>query len=140
MAATTKLSTDPIVFARDQDNNLEIPLRKASGLEAIQILVRCAWLLWRDEYFLNRDVGMRWLETPDGVVTERDAILGQPYDAAKLAAALREEALAIPGVIDVTGLRSQFEGGTRNVTAQGTVVAQFADQVVSGPVQIAVGA
>jgi hypothetical protein len=134
------LSTDPLVFARDANNELIIPLRKASGLEAIQILVRCAWLLWRDEYFLNRDVGMPWTETADGAVTERDAILGQPYNAAKLHGALRDEALKIVAVIDVTDMRSQFDGETRNVAVQGTVIAQFADQIVQGPVEIAAGA
>lgn len=125
------LSTDPLVFARDQNNNLIIPLRKASGLEAIAILVRTAWGIWRDEFFLNRDVGMPWLDTEDGVVTERDAILGQPYDAGKTARALRAEAIAINGVRDVVGIRTSFDGATRTLTASGTVRSNFGDVVVS---------
>jgi hypothetical protein len=136
MPATAALSTDPVVFARDENNDLIIPLRKASGLEAVLILVRTAWLLWRDEYFLNRDVGTPWLETEDGVVTEQDAILGQPYDPAKLARVLRGEALAQPGVVDVAEFKSSFDGETRNARVTAVIKTQFGD----GPVSIVVAA
>ncbi len=135
MPATTALSTDPVVFARDERNDLIVPLRKASGLEAVLILVRTAWLLWRDEWFLNRDLGTPWLETEDGVVTEQDAILGQPYDAAKIARALRGEALAVPGVLDVAEFKSSFDGETRNLTVSATIITRFGD----GQVQIVPG-
>jgi len=135
MPATTALSTDPVVFARDQNNDLIVPLRKASGLEAVLILVRTAWLLWRDEWFLNRDLGTPWLETEDGVVTEQDAILGQPYDAAKIARVLRGEALAVPGVLDVAEFKSSFDGTTRNLTVSATIITRFGD----GQVQIVPG-
>lgn len=136
MPATTALVTDPVVFARDENNDLIIPLRKASGLEAVLILVRTAWLLWRDEWFLNRDIGTPWLETEDGVVTEQDAILGQAYDPGKLARALRAEALAQPGVIDVAEFKSSYDGETRNVTVSAVVKTQFGD----GTVSVVVGA
>lgn len=141
MAATTARSTDPIVFARDANNQLEIPLRKAAGLEAILILVRCAWLLFRDEYFLNRGIGVPYLETEDGEVTDRDAILGEPYDPARLARGLRDEALAIPGVADVAEFKSAFDPETRNASVSAVVVAAFADGPAgSGTVLIAVSA
>lgn len=130
------LSTDPLVFARDENNDLIIPLRKASGLEALVILVRTAWLLWRDEWFLNRDIGTPWLETEDGVVTERDAILGQRYDAGKVMRALRAEALAINGVRDLVGFRSSFDGETRNLTASGTIRSDFGDAPVSAVIAV----
>jgi len=135
MPASPFSANDPIVFARDANNDLIIPLRKASGLEAVLILVRCAWLLWRDEWFLDRDWGTAWLETSDGAVTEQQAILGQPYDAAKLSRELRSVALSISGVVDVREFRSNFDGETRNVTVSATIVSQFG----SGQVQIAVG-
>lgn len=139
MATTTAISTDPLVFARDENNDLIIPLRKASGLEAIAIFVRTAWLLFRDELAINRDIGTPWLETEDRIVTERDAILGQPYDAAKINRALRGEALAIPGVSDVTEFKSSFDSD-RNVTVSAVVHALFADGVTGTvPVAIAVG-
>lgn len=126
------LSTDPVCMARDQvTNDLIIPQRIARGLEAIGILVRSAWMLWRDEWFLNRDVGPPWLETEDGVVTERDAILGQPYDAAKIKRALTAEALKINGVRDVLQFRSTFDGETRNMTASCVARSDFGDAPVS---------
>ncbi len=125
------LSTDPIVFARDENNDLIIPLRRASGLEALVILVRTAWLLWRDEWFLNRDIGTPWLETEDGVVTERDAILGQGYDAGKVMRALRAEALAINGVRNLTNFASSFDASTRNLTVSGVISSDFGDAPVS---------
>lgn len=136
MPATTARSTDPVVFARDENNDLIMPLRKASGIEAVLILVRTAWGVWRDEYFLNRDKGTPWLETEDGVVTEQDAILGQPYDAAKIARVLRGEALAVNGVSDVAEFKSSFDGETRNLTVSATIRTAFGD----GQVQIVVGA
>jgi hypothetical protein len=137
MPATAALSTDPVVFARDlTTGDLIIPLRKASGLEAVLILVRAAWEVWRDEWYLNRDVGTPWLETDDGVVTEADALLGQPYDPGKLARALRGEALKVAGVVDVAQFQSSFDGETRNVTVSGLIRTQFGD----GPVQVVVGA
>jgi hypothetical protein len=141
MFVATLRSTDPVVFARDENNDIIIPLRKASGLEAVLILVRTAWLLWRDEWFLNRDVGTPWLETEDGVVTERDAILGQVYDAAKVARALRTEALAIPGVVDLAEFKSSFNGETRNLACSGVIKCQFADSVTAqGAVTVAIAA
>lgn len=131
MPASLFSTTDPIVFARDANNDLIIPLRKASGLEAVLILVRCNWLLWRDEWFLDRDAGTGWIETDDGVVTERAAILGQPYDAAKLSRELRGVALAVTGVIDVQEFRSAFDGETRNVTVSATIVSRFGSGQVS---------
>lgn len=130
------LTTDPVCLARDPDtNDLIVPLRLARGLEAIGILVRTAFLLWRDEYFLNRDIGTPWIETEDGAVTERDAILGQPYDAAKVSRVLRGVALGVTGVSDVVQFRSSFDGETRNLTASCIVRTAFGDAPVS--VQIA---
>lgn len=124
-------SSDPVVFARDENNDLIVPMRIASGLEAIAILVRTAWLLWRDEWFLNRDIGTPWLQTEDGVVTESDAILGQPYDAAKIARALRAEALAITGVRDVAEFKSSFDEGERGLSASAVIRTAFGDVAVS---------
>lgn len=141
MFVATLPSTDPVVFARDANHDLIIPLRQAAGLEAVLILVRTAWLLWRDEWFLNRDVGMPWLETEDGVVTDRDAILGQVYDPAKVSRALRAEALAIPGVVDLAEFKSSFDGASRNLTVSAVVRVQFADGVTgSGAVELTLAA
>lgn len=125
------LTTDPVCFARDENNDLIIPLRVARGLEAILILVRSAWLLWRDEWFLNRAIGVPYLPTTDGEVTKTDAILGQGYDPAKLARGLRGEALAINGVRDVAEFKSRFDGETRNVTASCVIRTAFGDAPIT---------
>ena len=121
------LSTDPVVFARDENNDIIIPLRIARGIEAVLILVRTALLLWRDELALNRDVGMPWIETEDGVVTERDAILGQPYDAAKIARVVRKELLAVNGVLGVIQFASSFDAETRTLAVSLIVRTAFGD-------------
>lgn len=121
------LSTDPLVLARDADGNLLVPLQPARGMEALLILVRARLLLWRDEWFLDRDAGMPWLETPDGVVTERDAILGQAFDPAKAARAVRREIMTVPGVVEVPELRCAFDGPTRTLSISFVVRARFAD-------------
>lgn len=131
MPATSARSTDPVVFARDSANDLIIPRRKVAGLEAVLILVRAAWGLWRDEFFLNRDKGTPWLETSDGVVAEADAILGQPYDAAKIARVLRGEALAVNGVSDVQDFKSSFDGPSRNLQVSATIRTAFGDSSIS---------
>lgn len=121
------LETDPVCFARDEDNDLIIPLRIARGMEAILILIRTRLLLWRDELFLDRDAGMPWIETEDGVVDERDAILGQVYDPVKVARAVRTEILSTPGVISIPALSSSFDGETRNLAVTFVVRAAFGD-------------
>ena len=127
------LSTDPVVFARDENNDLIIPLRKAFGLEAVMILVRTALLLWRDEYFLNRSIGMPWLETEDGAVTEQDAILGQQYDPAKAARAIRRTILGtpnepgVPGVDDVVEIKTAFDNTERGLSISCVVKTRFGD-------------
>lgn len=127
MPATNALSTDPICFARDENNDLIIPLRRATGLEAVLILCRTALLLWRDEWFLNRDVGTPWLETTDGAVTEQDAILGQGFDAAKTQRVLRKVLLGITGVTAIAELKTAFDGPTRNLTVSFVIKTRFGD-------------
>lgn len=134
------LSTDPIVLARDENNDLIIPMRFAGGLEAVVILVRTALRLWRDEYYLNRDIGTPWLETEDGVVTERDAMLGQPYDAGKIARALKPVILGVSIVGSVTQFRTSFDGETRNLTVDCVVGAAFTDVALSTPVSVQIAA
>lgn len=125
------LLADPIVFARDADMDLEIPLRKASGMEAVLILCRATLLLWRGEFFLDLDAGTPWLETADGTVTERDAILGQRFDAARTARVLRQVLLAVPAVFSVPTMRCAFDGATRNLTVTFVVRCAFGDSPVT---------
>lgn len=121
------LSTDFLVFARDECGDLEIPLRKASGLEAVGILILCAVRLWRDEYFLNRAAGVAWLETEDGFVTEAEAILGQRFSPAKLDRELRKVISQVTGVGRVTRIAGSFDNAERTLAIRISVRAVFAD-------------
>lgn len=122
------LIDEPVCFARDEKNDLIIPLRKATGLEAVLIMARTILLLHRDEWVLNRDIGTPWLPTEDGVVAERDAILGESYDAGKTLRALRPQLMAIPNVRDVAEFKSAFEGGDERTLSVSMVLrTRFGD-------------
>lgn len=131
-----RLENDPVVFARDEDGQLIIPKRQARGLEAILILARAALRLWRDEWFLNRDIGMPYLETEDGSVTTREAILGQAYDPAKVALAVRRVLLPIAGVAEVKDMRTAYDPETRALSIACTLRTAFGE----APVAVAVTA
>ncbi len=125
------LTTDPLVFARDDCGDLIVPLRIARGLEAVLILVRAAIMLWRDEYYLDRDAGMPWLETTDGVVREVDAILGQPFDPAKLQRAVRILILRVTAVRSISEFKATFDGEARAVAMSMVVHSDFGDSPLS---------
>lgn len=119
------LITDPICFARRADGQLEIPLRLASGIEAVVIGVRSRLLLFAGEWFLDLAAGIPYLPTAGS--DERIAILGQHYDAAKARAAFRREILASPGVVEVTELLTSFAGATRSLSVRWRARTAFGD-------------
>lgn len=121
------LIDDPVCFARDSDGRLEIPLRLARGLEGVLVRVGVALRLYRGEFFANLDAGMPWLPSANGLVSERDAILGARYDAAKTAAAVRREILGIPGVSGIPELRVSFDGPSRTLSISFRVRTRFGD-------------
>lgn len=126
---------DPLCFARDENGDRIVPGRLVSGMEAVLILVRAAIKLWRAEWFLDQDVGMPWLETPDGIVTERDAILGQPFDPAKTARAVRREVLSVPGVVELPELRCSYDGADRTLSISFRVRVRFDDGEVTSELE-----
>ena len=121
------LSTDPICFARDSTGRLIVPLRLARGADGILVLLRHAIETWRDEWFLDRRVGLPYLETADGYVTEAEAILGPPYDAARIARIVRPVVLGVPGVTGIRELVSGFDGGTRAMSLRVRAITAFGD-------------
>lgn len=120
-------STDFLVFARNSCGDIEIPLRKVAGLEAVGILIQCAVNLWKDEYFLNRNAGVPWLETPDGFVTEAEAILGQAFDPVKVQRELRKVIARVPCVGRITRIASSFNNEDRALKVAIDVRAVFSD-------------
>lgn len=125
------LTTDPLCFARDDCGDLIIPLRKASGLEAFAILVRAAVLLFCDEYYLNRDIGFRWLPTDDEVVTEDQAILGQPFDAAKLQREVRRVVLQVTAARSISDFKASFTGEDRTLQMSFVAHSDFGDSPIA---------
>lgn len=128
------LSTDPIVMARDEAGNLIVPMRRATGIEAVAILVRARLNVWRDEWFLDRQVGTPWIPTEDGVVTERDALLGVGMDAERAQRILRAEIMGtpgvssgVPGVVDVSRFDIEIDTANRVMRASMTIRTQFGD-------------
>lgn len=125
------LTTDALCFARNSCGDLEIPLRKARGLEAFAILVRAAVLLFCDEYYLDRDAGFRWLETDDGAVTEDQAILGQPFDAAKLQREVRRVVLQVTAARSISDFKASFSGEDRVMQMSFVAHSDFGDSPIS---------
>lgn len=115
------------MFRRDDDGDLLFPLELAGGLEAVQIGVKTRVQMCRGEWFLNLDVGLPLLPTPDGSVLESQAILGQKFDPVKIRAAFLAEILTTPGVVDVPVLRTSLDTSTRVLTVTFVVRTQFGD-------------
>lgn len=120
-------STDPVCFARDEDGHVVFPLRLVSGLEAVAIGIRTRVKLAAGEWFLDLDAGMPWLPTADGTITEREALLGQTFNPAKMRAALIDEIFSVPAVIDVPQLRMSFDGETRMLSISLVARTLFGD-------------
>jgi len=123
------LETDPVCFARDVDNELEIPLRLVSGLDAVAVGARTRVGMFAGEWFMDLDAGIPYL--PDGVaIPEREAILGQKFDAIKARAAFRRELLTTPGVVEIPTLLVAFDGPSRTMTINWVLRTAFGDTPV----------
>jgi hypothetical protein len=121
------LETDPIDWELDENNDLIIPLRYTSGIEAVAQGIRIRLQLWRGEWFLDLDAGIPYLPTEDGAVTEQAAILGQRFDSVKARTAFRREILSTPGVVDIPELRITFDGPTRTLAIEFRAKTAFGD-------------
>ena len=122
------LETDPVVFKRLPDGDLKFPLEYASGLEAVAIGCRTRLQMCRGEWFLNLFVGLPLLPTTDPrIVPERAAILGQAFDPIKVRAAVLQELLATPGVLEVPFLRQRFDGPSRVLSVSWIARTAFGD-------------
>lgn len=97
----------------------------ASGLDAVVIGAETRLALVFGEWFLNREVGVRWFEN-DLVPADR-AILGARFDAAKLRRECRRAILATPGVVEILQLRVTFDAETRAAAVVWRARCEFGD-------------
>jgi hypothetical protein len=125
------LLTDPVCLLLTEDGDLDRSahrLQFARGVDAVVQGVRTRMLLVRGEWFLDRDVGVPYLESD--LVAPADAILGQRYDEAKIVAAFRRPILATPGVRGILLLRPTFTAATRSLGIEWRARTVFGDTPV----------
>lgn len=119
------LESDPVTLATDESGDLIVPLRFATGLDAVVQGARVRMQLIRGEWFLDLDAGVPWME--NDAVTETAAILGQKFNRSRVTTALRTAILSTPGVKEVLSLQVEFNGTTRAVTVTWSARAAFGD-------------
>lgn len=123
------LSTDPIDLLMDTDGDLFIGADGdgafSAGLQAVAQGIDCALSIFKGEYFLNRDIGVAYLE--NDVVTAQEALLGQVFDEQKARGYARSAILAVAGVDSLRSLAVTFDGITRAATITFNVKTAFGD-------------
>lgn len=110
------LETDPVTLLVDENNDLVVTNGRTSlarGLDACVIGARTRIQLIQGEWFLNRNVGVPWLE--NDLVSPTRAILGQRFVEAKVRSEIRKAILRTPGIVAVTRLDVSFDKATRTV-------------------------
>lgn len=114
------LITDPVTLLLDADGDIDMEngFQLETGLDAVVTGVQTRLRLIRGEWFADLDAGVPWLENDS--VTKTEAVLGKPFDEAKVRAVILEQIYDTPGIKDVTALTVVFDGVTRecNITWQ----------------------
>ena len=120
------LSTEPIDLALDAaGTDLVMPPRFTRGLEAVVQGIKVRLRRVRGEWFLDRDGGVPYIATD--IVPESEALLGQKFNATKARAAIRDEILKAPGVVELLALAASFESATRTLRIEFRVRTGFGD-------------
>lgn len=120
------LSTEPIDLALDASGtDLVMPPRFTRGLEAVAQGIRIRLRRIRGEWFLDRDAGVPYLATD--IVPESEALLGQKFNALKARAAVRNELVKAPGVVELLALAVSFESTSRTLRIEFRVRTEFGD-------------
>lgn len=122
------LETDPVTLKTAADGDLVFTAGRsqlASGLDAVVIGARTRMQLIAGEWFLNRNVGVRWFE--NDLVTAMQAILGQRYNVLKLRAEMRRAILDTPGVVEILRLDVRFDTRTRTASVVWRARCAFGD-------------
>lgn len=99
-------------------------LRMVRGREAIRQSAECRLRTFRGEWFLDANLGVPWVER----------VLGRKASAAPVRAIVREELLAIQGVVGLRSLNVRFDRATR------TMAIDFILQTATGDVAGSVAA
>lgn len=114
------LETDYLDARLDDDGDVYIGADGGewiSGIDGVAQLVRIAIQLFKEEWFLNLDAGMPWMQE----------ILGQKYDEALLRQRLLEQILKTPGVVEVLLLEVSFDASTRTLSVRHELRTEFGD-------------
>lgn len=123
------LESDPICLLLDDDHDIVVPFRFARGSAAVKQGIHSRWKLIKGEVFSNRAAGVAWME--NDIVTEDQAIIGQPYDPDKIENELRKVVSSTPGANAATLKTSiSYDGNTRTVTVEYEVETIFDDTIV----------
>lgn len=121
------LSTDPIDWLRDENGDLVVPMQHATGATAVAQNMQLRLRLFREEWFLNQEVGPPWL--PGQIVTEQQAILGQRFDVLKTRAGVVSALSGTPGLSSLLDVTINFDRSTRAVSITVDALTLFGDTI-----------
>lgn len=120
------LSTDRVDWKLDEaTHDLVVPIQWTTGVDAVAQRLRIKLRWFRDEWFADRDLGVRYLEG-DSVKAD-EAILGNRFDEARARAEYLEQITTTPNVIAVPMFEVSFDGRTRRLSVRCRVQVSFAD-------------
>lgn len=118
MATLTEDVRD-LLLGDDNDIVVTNAVSLVRGLAGITQACRIAVQMFQEEWFLDLDVGIPYLQS----------ILGKPATVAQLIARkeFRDELLSVEGVVAIVSLDTGFESTTRTLTVSWQVRTDFGD-------------
>lgn len=84
---------------------IDSDIRFATGLNSISQGIRIRILTFFGEWFLNKEIGVRWFED----------ILGQPFDQSVVMSTIRDQIIATPNVLSIESLTASYESSIRTL-------------------------